>query len=323
MKRLILVSAILAATTCLAQNECSRNNPLFKSDNYAPAKEVYSLGSNPEFPFLRNLSTPKQVASAIKAGTGKHGMTNLNSMLMDIGFTNGAKDVNASSVTAYNIPSGTVGNMGDGNFNTAYIKLMGDGDGVKAWKISSSTGCYVYILAKCGNAFYPAKPAKATTSLDVPLNLNSASKELTLDCAEPKITTRNTYVYYHKNKHRDHALAPAYSDLDDPRASTPVLLNTTKKVEAVPQTYKITVSTPDNNVKVYDDRPLDVAADINVEKISEYTGYYPSYAKKQYKEVSKRVYRKSERKMRKAIHKEEKVARLTGIGVNTEVVAKK
>ena len=241
-------------------------------------------------------------------------------MLTDIGFTNGAKDVTASSVTEYYIPSGTLGNMGDGNFNTAYIKLTGNGQDIKSWKISSPTGCYVYILAKCGNAFYPAKPhGRATTSMDVPLNLNSNSKEVSLACGDIKTTTGSVYVYYLKNRDRKRALAPEYANLTDPRASTPVLLNTSKKVEAVPQTYKVTVSTPDNSIRVYEDRPLEVTANINVEKTTEYTGYYPAKTNTQYKEVSKRIYRKTERKMHNAIRKEQKVARMTQVPVNTDV----
>ncbi len=321
MKRLILISAIITvASSCFAQTECSKNNPIFKTDNYGAPKEIYSLGSNPEFPFLRNLSTSHQVASAIRRSEDRHGMTELNSMLTDIGFTNGAKDVTASSVTEYYIPSGTLGNMGDGNFNTAYIKLTGNGQDIKSWKISSPTGCYVYILAKCGNAFYPAKPhGRATTSMDVPLNLNSNSKEVSLACGDIKTTTGSVYVYYLKNRDRKRALAPEYANLTDPRASTPVLLNTSKKVEAVPQTYKVTVSTPDNSIRVYEDRPLEVTANINVEKTTEYTGYYPAKTNTQYKEVSKRIYRKTERKMHNAIRKEQKVARMTQVPVNTDV----
>jgi hypothetical protein len=324
MKRSILIPAFfLVASSCFAQTQCSQSNPIFRTDNYGAAKEVYSFGSNPEFPFLRNLSTPQQVANAMKKGIARHGMAELNRMMMDIGFTNGVKDVTAAYVTEDYVATGTPGNMGDGNFSTAYIKLMGGDQGVKTWKISSPTGCYVYILAKCGNAFYPAKPAtKATTSLDVPLNLNTTSNEVTLESSATKTTTGSTYVYYYKTKHRNRAEAHK-ANVNDPCASEPVLLNTTKKVEAVPQTYKVTVSTPENSVKVYEDKPLDVTANINVEKISEYAGYYPTATKKQYTEVSKRVYRKSERKMRHAINKEEKVARLTNIDVNTDVPVKK
>lgn len=315
----MLISAIFTvASSCFAQSQCGSGNPMFKSDKYGEPKEIYSLGSNPEFPFLRNLSTPEQVASAMKRTANRHGMSTLNRMLMDMGFTNGAQDVTASSVAALELPSGTIGNMGDGSHNISYVKLMA-GEGSKAWKITSPTGCYVYVLAKCGNAFYPAKQVKPTASLEVPLNLNSRSKDITLECGATKTTTGTTYVYYHKNKYRSRALAPEYAALTDPRASTPVLLNTTKKVEPVPQTYTVTVNTPDNNVRVYEDRPLEVTTNINVERTSDYTGYYTTSTNKQYKEVSRRVYNKSERKMRHALRKEEKIARMTEVPVTTDV----
>lgn len=325
MKRLILISAICAtAFSCIAQTECNKSNPIFKQDNYSAPKEVYTLGHSPEFPFLRNLTTPRQVAYAIRRATNKHGAAELNSMLTDIGFANGIKDVTASSVSAYYIPAGTTGNMGDGNFNTAFVKLL-VGEKVKAWKIASSTECYMYVLAKCGNAFYPAPQEKTTASLEVPVNLNSDLKEITLEGGETSTSIGNTYIYYHMNRHRNRILAPEYADLNanDERASTPYLLNTTKKVEAIPQTYRVTVSTPDNNVRVYSDQPLDLTADINLEKTSEYAGYYPSKTSTQYTEVSKRVYRKSARKMRNALRKQHKVAQLTGIDVNTNVAVEK
>jgi hypothetical protein len=172
MKRLILISAMFAiASSCFAQTECSKSNPIFRQDNYGPPKEVYTLGSNPEFPFLRNLTTSQQVAAAIKKAAKKRGMTELNDMLMGIGFANGTKDINVSHITEYKLLSGTVGNMGDGNFNTAYIKLVGNGQDVKSWKITSPTGCYLYVLAKCGNAFYPEEPkVKPMAAIEVPID---------------------------------------------------------------------------------------------------------------------------------------------------------
>jgi hypothetical protein len=317
MKRLILISAFFTvASSCFAQSTCGSSNPIFKSDKYGEPKDVYNLGSSPEFPFLRNLKTPEQVAAAMNKAAKKKNAAELNKILMDMGFANGAKDITASSISAVEVPTGTVGNMGDGNHNISFIKLN-VGDENKAWKVSSPSGCSMLVLAKCGNSFYPTP--KQTAKLDVPVNLNNTTKEVTLENAATKTTTTSTYVYYTKKKDRKRDLAPEYSGLTSTKASTPVLLSTTKKVETVPQTYRVTVNSAQNNVTVVEDQPLELTTNINVEKTSEYTGNYPTKVNKEYREVSKGVYRRCERKMHKALQKEEKIAELAGVPVTTNV----
>jgi hypothetical protein len=317
MKRLILIPAFLTAIASgFAQTECSQNNPIYKFDNNGAPKEIHTLGSNPEFPFLRNLSSSGQVYSAIKKNNKKntHGMSELNSMLMEIGMANGANDLQESSITAATIAAGTDGNMGYGGYGSEYSVLSNN---TKAWKISSGTGsCFVYIMAKCGNAFFPKSAMQRTACLDVPVSLTADTKEVTLEGAPPSATTEKVYVYYDR-RHRKHNLAPEFADLNDPRASTPILVNTDKNVQPVPQSYKVSVNTPEDNVRVCPDVPLNVQANINVEKESEYTGYYPAAAKNTYKLVSRRVYRITARKMRKAERKEARVARLTKMPVNS------
>jgi len=318
MKRLFLIPAFLTAIASgFAQTECSQNNPIFKFDgNNGSPKEIHSLGSNPEFPFLKNLSSPGQVYSAIKRNNQKNtrGMSKLNGMLMEIGLANGANDLQESSITAATISAGTAGNMGYGGYGSEYSVLFMD---AKAWKISSGSGsCYVYIMAKCGNAFFPKNATQRTACIDVPVSLSADTKEVTLEGAPPSTTTEKVYVYYDR-RHRRRNLAPEFADLNDPKASNPVLVSTTKDIQSVPQSYKLTVNTPENNVQVCPDVPLTVQANINVEKESEYTGYYPAAAKNTYKLVSRRVYRKTARKMRKAERKEERVARMTGMPVNS------
>src|SRR6202012_5623132 len=253
MKRLFLIPALtVAAFSGFAQTECSQNNPIYKFDNAGGApKEIRSLGSNPEFPFLRNLSSTDQVYSAIKKNSAKNtrGMQQLNGLLMEIGMTNGANDVQKSSITAITVPAGTEGNMGYGGYGTQYSVLQGD---FKAWKISSGTGsCYVYIMQKCGNAFFP-KTAQRTACIDVPVTLTADTKEVTLEGAAPSTTNTKTYVYYER-RHRRRALAPDFADLTDPRASNPILLSTEKDMQAVPQSYKVTVNSNEDHIKVCPD----------------------------------------------------------------------
>jgi len=320
MKRLILISAFFSlASYGFAQ---SKSNPIFVNDNSGTAKEVYRLGDNPEFTGLRNLNSPQQVSTAMKKTRGRK---QLDGMLKDIGFTNGVNDVSASDISEAYIPAGTRGNMGDGNYNSANIKLMGDNGtasskGVKAWKVTSPTGEYMYVLGKCGNAFYPTSAPKQTACVTAPLNLENNTKEVTLGGDAISTSSSATYVYYHK-RHRHHALAPEFAALNDPTASTPVLLSTSKSVSAVPQTYKVTVSTENNNIQVCEDQPLDLSANINIEKSSEFTGNYPS-SNRNYKEVSKHAYKRIARKMRHAEKKEKKVARLTGEEIKTDVAVR-
>jgi hypothetical protein len=316
MKRLFLISACLAAVSCYAQNDCNKDNPIYKFDNTnATPKEIRTLGSNPEFPFLRNMSSSHQVYMTIKKGdktTGK-GMTELNNMLMGIGYANGSRDLQESAVTETYIPSGTEGNMGSGGYGTTYARLMADnGRGTKAWKISSpsSATCSVYILAKCGNAFVPKETTPKTACLDVPISLTGDNKEITLNTNTSSVTD-NTFIYYHRKKHRKIA-GIVNKDIPDSNPSVPLLVNTKNRFDAGPQTFRVTVSTPDDHIKVCQDQTALVPANIDVERVSQYTGLYP---KKNYKLVSKRVYNRTARKLRKAKRKEDKIAALTGLTI--------
>jgi len=325
MKRLILITACFTiAASAFGQSECSKNNAIYKFDNSngeAP-KEIRTLGSDPEFNFMRNLGSPHQVYAAIKKcernNPGSRKMTELNNMLMDIGFANGAKDLNESDISMYYIPPGTEGNMGSGKLNTMYCKLVGSSTEFKSWKITSpsSSRCYVYILAKCGNAFYPKEP-KATACLNVPVTLTGDTKEVTLQSSAPISTTESVYIYYHKKHHR-HEVANANPDIPDAYPSAPLMVSSKDVMRSEPETYKVSVTTPQDQLKVCQNQAAEVEANLGVEKISQYTGYYPGTAKKNYKEVSKRVYRRTARKMRKVHRKEERVARLTHANVNSE-----
>jgi len=326
MKRIILIPAVLVAISGFAQTQCSTDNSLFKFDNAGttPPKTISKLGTAPEFPFLRNMANPKQVAAAIKRNDEKNtaGMTELNDMLTNIGFTNGAKDVEASNITAYYIPSGTEGNMGSAGYSTAYCKLDGDATEFKSWKITSGSGCYMYVLAKCGNAFYPNTEHK-TACINVPVNLSGDMKEVTLNSSGQKVTTTDdVYVYYHRKRHR-HATEHPIAEISDPYPSKPLLVSATQDVQTVPESYKVTVNPTENSVTVCPDSTLNLTANINVEKTSEYGGYYPSKDKKEYKQISKRKYKRTARKMRKIDRKEAKVAHLTGVKVNQCAVATK
>jgi len=150
--------------------------------------------------------------------------------------------------------------------------------------------------------------------LNAPISLTNTTKEVTVD-GNTSATLEKQYVYYHRKRGHKRPLAQEFSDIPDPKSSNPVLLSKTKTTKALPESYKFTVNTPQDHAIVCPDSLLSLPANINMEKVSEYTGYYPAGAKKSYKEVSRRVYMKTARKMRKAERKESRVASLAGVPV--------
>src|SRR5438045_3263123 len=99
IKLLLIAPLLLGAIALQAQSSCSKNHPVYNVNASATPKKVYNLGANPEFPFLRNLSTRQQVVNALnsKANRKKYPrqMREIDNMLKEIGFTNGAQDVMA------------------------------------------------------------------------------------------------------------------------------------------------------------------------------------------------------------------------------------
>ncbi len=318
MKRTLVIFALMmGGAACYAQDKTTgqaNRNSLYSVSNTGSPKDIQKLGTDPEFPFLQHLSSTQQVYQAIKKNAGKDNleMAEFNNILAGIGFTNGAKDVAAANVTSANLPSGTTGNMGDGSLTSSYAKLdLGD-DGVKAWKVTGPSG-FVYFLAKCGNAFYPGG-AKGTACINAPVNVISKPAEITATGQKNEVTDK-VFVYYHMRRHHKH---PKYANaaIADVNPSKPLLLNTMIKTDVVPETYKVTVNDPDQNITVCPDSAAVVNADINVEKISGYTGY--AKPEDQYKMIKRHAYMRADRKMRKAERKEEKVARITKTDVTVD-----
>ncbi len=289
-------------------------SPYFDFSNAGTSKDIQKLGTDPEFPFLQHKASAAQVYQAIKRNADKddHQMSEFNNILMAIGFANGAKDVQQANVTSANIPSGTMGNMGDGTYASSYSKLdLGD-DGVKAWKVTGTSG-YVYFLAACGNAFYPNSKG-GTACINAPVNITAQPVEVTATGQKSEVTDK-VFVYYHMRRHHKH---PKYANsaIADANPSKPLLLNTTVKTDVVPETYKVTVNDQNQNITVCPDSAAVVNASINVEKISGYTGY--SKPQDQYKLIKRHAYMRADRKMRKAERKEEKVARITKTEVTVD-----
>ena len=291
----------------------SGSRSFYNFDNAGEPKEIRTLGSNPEFPFLAHMSSSAQVYRAMKKNSDN---SRLNNIIMSLGFANGVQDLQASNITPATIPGGTTGNMGSGSGTTGYYKLVGD-NGFKAWKVTGDGGNYVFFLAACGNEFYPnaGKPA-GTACVTAPVNVTSQPVEITANGQQTQVTDR-VFVYYHVKRMHKHRVNYTNSEIADNHPSKPLLLSTTTKSELVPETYKVTVNTQDQNITVCPDSTANVAANINVEKESTYTGYYPNKTENKYNKITKREYKRAERKMRKAERKEEKVARITSTPVET------
>lgn len=174
MKRFILALTILAgAFSSFAQSGLGgKNHAIFTFNNPATPAPTYRLGMDPEFPFLRNLSTPQSVVRAMQHAQNDSRYTRqtreLNELLMAAGFTRGIKDVTVASVSSYEVPSGTTGNMGSGHYNYIYTTIN-TGTTVNAWKVTSDNGGYIAFLSPCGNAFYPGSYVAPPTlsSLDL------------------------------------------------------------------------------------------------------------------------------------------------------------
>ena len=302
---------MLAAGSTGGSNEGYNNNdPFYNFINNGRAKDISVLGRDPEFPFLARLSSSAQVYHAIK----KHADNKqLNDIITGLGFTNGIQYLAATNVTSATIPGGTTGNMGSGHGGNGYYRLVG-ANGFKAWKVTADNGAYVYFLQACGNEFYPnANKPEGTACVNAAIKVDAQPVTITANGQQNQVTEK-TFVYYHEKGHRKHVYTNA--EINDNRPSRPLLLSTNVKEDLVPQTYNVTVTGQNQNQTVCSDSTVNVEANINVEKTSSYSGYYNS-TKNSYTRVSKRVYMKAGRKMRKAERKEEKVARMTKTTVET------
>ncbi|MDR3680361.1 MAG: hypothetical protein P4L41_10385 [Flavipsychrobacter sp.] len=149
-----------------------------------------------------------------------------------------------------------------------------------------------------------------------PINMTGSQVTLT-SSGSKSVTKEQVYVYYSRRHHRRHDQEYPVSGISDRYPSMPILLRSEKDVKALPEAYNVTITTPQSNVAVCPDSTLNLAANINVEKVSSYTGNYPgtNSDNKVYNKVSKREYKMIARKMRKIKRNEDKIARRSGLTV--------
>jgi len=321
MKQLLLISAsFLLASSAFAQSD----NSLYQFDNTGSPKNVRLLGANPEFPFLRNMTSSRQVYNAIKRHENENtaAMNKLNDLLMQVGYANGAKDLEPGDITEAYVPPGTEGNMGSRGYTYNYYRLSGSAQEYKAWKIKPNDSKYgsLYIFAKCGNAFFPKTEGK-TACINVPVNVTPDVQQISLPASGSKVTAQDkVYVYYGSRKERRNMTDKPVDQINDRYHSKPLLVDATKDENVIPETYTVSAGMSEDRVTACPGKTLDLTANVNVEKTSSYTGNYPKNDHKVYKKVSKHRYHAIARKMRKAERKADKIARRTGVPVERRLV---
>ncbi len=329
MKRLILITAsLMMAATTFAQDATDKS--LYSFDNAGQARVIRKLGDAPEFPFLRNLSTPQQVLAAMKKQERQQtpASRKLDDLLMQLGYANGIKDLSAADITEDQVKSGTEGNMGSRGYTYNYARLEG-GAGFKAWRIApsnggtASTNAPLYLMAKCGNAFYP-KTAKRTACVNIPVSITPDMKQVSLPNSGVLVADKNeTFVYYSRKHPKRHETASTLTGMPDKYPSRLVKIDAEKNMNVMPQTYTVSLNPQQNNmVTACADSTLNLTASVNVEKVSSYTGSYPDQDNKNYKKVSKHTFNMVAKRMRRVERKENKIARKTGVPVDVSTAGK-
>lgn len=288
MKKLLLLTPFILATFLASAQNRSK---LYNVDNTHNARAVYALGENPQFPFLRGLSTPEAVANAMHSDANRRKypkqFRELDNIMKDLGFENGAKDVQASDISAATVEPGTTGNMGNGG-NTYAYSVMKTKKPQKAWKVTGSNGDQtVALMNTCGNAFYSSDyTGRKPKCENEVVNVSSQPKEITVTATQK--VQKKIYVYYKKGcPCTDCGPGWSKSAYEDGRLSRPLLVKTVKTT--VPTTYKVTTAGT-GNALICKGKATEVTAGIVVEKEGGYTGYMPP--KKEYIEVSKHEYKR-------------------------------
>jgi hypothetical protein len=154
-----------------AQQKCPQHSILYQfSGKGHPRNFTEKLGNHPEFPFLQQKNGVESKASFIQAIHAQENQEKyarefkaFDLLLHHSGFSNGYRDLNESNIEDLYLSPGTIGNLGfydrvKDRISYIYIQLNPSGEspsGIAAWKLSNSSGCFLYILHTCGNAFYP------------------------------------------------------------------------------------------------------------------------------------------------------------------------
>jgi hypothetical protein len=206
MKPLLLLLSLFLFTQAFSQQNCLRNSSLYIFDRTAqPRHFTERLGSHPEFPFLQELNGVNTTELFIRSirNDSVHSkyareFRAFDLLLRNSGFKNGYKDLSKKNVENVHVNPGTIGNLGFYDkqkdlISYIYVRLNPAGEdasGIAAWKLTNSSGCFLYILHTCGNAFYPNSSdcCKALT-----LEVGADTLNIKADSADRTVHVRINY----------------------------------------------------------------------------------------------------------------------------------
>lgn len=175
MKQILILACLalpLAAAQAQTENSCSDKHKIFMVPSDKTPKPITKLGTDPQFPPLRHLSSEDDVYSKLKAmGTSPRYRTEINGLFTAMGY-DGVNDpeFTTASISKTQVPFGAIGMLGDGSNSYVYSILVIPGmQNVDCWKVASKNnmGCDMYFMNECGNAFYYSNPpAPAVVSMN-------------------------------------------------------------------------------------------------------------------------------------------------------------
>jgi hypothetical protein len=163
-----LLSSIILTILCsslFAQTHCDLTHVLFHSPIGRNPQKIRSLGNNPQIKCLRGITDTQNFFEALRTCLTKDiykaDFAELDGIFKQIGFQKGLVDNNFTeeSLSYETIPYGTKGMLGykkNKKIGYVYAELVPENHvGVKGWKVTAPTGCFVYIFTTCGMLFIP------------------------------------------------------------------------------------------------------------------------------------------------------------------------
>ena len=193
MKLLFTFILTIFCSSLFAQTQCDLTHVLFHPPAGRNPQPIRSLGNNPQIRCLRGITDTQNFFEALRncltKDIYKTDFDELDEIFKQIGFPKGLVDNNFTeeSLSYETIPYGAKGMLGfkkDKKIGYVYAELVPENHvGVKGWKVTAPTGCFVYIFTTCGNAFYPEQPCPPCPSFNCPnVTINSTGDTAKVEC---------------------------------------------------------------------------------------------------------------------------------------------
>lgn len=166
MKTGLLLLLFFIQVTSYAQPDCHNPHHIFFVPKDKTPKVVTKLGTDPQFAIMCNLNNADMFYKNLQSlAEIRQFRDEINSLFRAIGYSEGVKDprFTRDKVWAEGLPFGAIGMLGDGKNKYTYSLLALPGETtIKAWHVKALTGCDLYFMNRCGNAFYYANPPAAS-----------------------------------------------------------------------------------------------------------------------------------------------------------------